>query len=178
MRDTTLYRKALLDRLGELDSRLHHIETELDEPHSKDWEENAVEREGDEVLEQLGHSGEAEIAREFDVEWIEKGILRRVSEQTDVGAPVRVYTDSTKVHSALEHSGGEFAFLVNPPPKRRLYELIKNDWRLPEGSLQIRPQIPRGLLLSALKPAAQTIDSGGLEMDFDDESGTEAADAI
>ena len=46
MRDTTLYRKALLDRLGELDSRLHHIETELDEPHSKDWEENAVEREG------------------------------------------------------------------------------------------------------------------------------------
>ena len=63
MRDTTLYRKALLDRLGELDSRLHHIETELDEPHSKDWEENAVEREGDEVLEQLGHSGEAEIAR-------------------------------------------------------------------------------------------------------------------
>ena len=63
MRDTTLYRRALLDRLGELDSRLHHIETELDEPHSKDWEENAVEREGDEVLEQLGHSGEAEIAR-------------------------------------------------------------------------------------------------------------------
>ena len=63
MPDTTPYRKALLDRLGELDSRLHQIEAELDEPHSKDWEENAVEREGDEVLERLGHSGEAEIAR-------------------------------------------------------------------------------------------------------------------
>ena len=63
MSDTTRYRKALLARLGELDSRLHQIEAELDEPHSKDWEENAVEREGDEVLERLGHSGEAEIAR-------------------------------------------------------------------------------------------------------------------
>lgn len=63
MSDMTRYRKALLDRLGELDSRLHQIEAELDEPHSKDWEENAVEREGDEVLERLGHSGEAEIAR-------------------------------------------------------------------------------------------------------------------
>src|SRR6056297_443020 len=63
MRDTTRYRDALLARLGELDSRLHRIEAELDEPHSKDWEESAVEREGEEVLEQLGVSGEAEIAR-------------------------------------------------------------------------------------------------------------------
>ena len=63
MRDTAAYRKALLDRLGELDSRLHRIEQELDAPHSKDWEEAAVEREGDEVLERLGARGEAEIAR-------------------------------------------------------------------------------------------------------------------
>jgi len=55
MPDIQKYRKALLDRLGELDTRLHRIEAELDEPHSKDWEEQAVEREGEEVLEQLGH---------------------------------------------------------------------------------------------------------------------------
>ncbi|MEQ9695509.1 TraR/DksA family transcriptional regulator [Shimia sp. SDUM112013] len=54
---------ALLARLSELDSRLHAIEAELDAPHSKDWEEMAVEREGDEVLEQLGQSGQDEILR-------------------------------------------------------------------------------------------------------------------
>ncbi|VAV99190.1 DnaK suppressor protein [hydrothermal vent metagenome] len=57
------YRATLLSRLAELDTRLHRIECELDEPNSKDWEESAVENEGDEVLEQLGHSGQKEIAR-------------------------------------------------------------------------------------------------------------------
>jgi RNA polymerase-binding transcription factor DksA len=57
------YRKLLMSRLAELDHRLHEIEAELDLPHSKDWEESAVEREGDEVLEQLGQSGQDEIAR-------------------------------------------------------------------------------------------------------------------
>ncbi len=56
-------RKALLSRLAELDSRLHKIEAELDEPHSKDWDEAAIETEGDEVLEHLGQSGQEEIAR-------------------------------------------------------------------------------------------------------------------
>lgn len=63
MKDTTKYRKVLLARLAELDQRLLQIESELDEPNSKDWEELAVEREGDEVLEQLGQSGQIEIAR-------------------------------------------------------------------------------------------------------------------
>ncbi len=57
------YRKALLSRLSELDSRLHQIESELDAPHSKDWDDAAIEREGDEVLEHLGQSGQEEIAR-------------------------------------------------------------------------------------------------------------------
>ena len=57
------YRAALLSRLAELDTRLHKIECELDEPDSKDWEESAVENEGDEVLERLGESGQQEIAR-------------------------------------------------------------------------------------------------------------------
>ncbi|MDZ7709888.1 MAG: TraR/DksA C4-type zinc finger protein [Roseovarius sp.] len=50
-------------RLRQLDTRLHAIEAELDTPRARDWEEAATEREGDEVLEQLGQSGEAEIAR-------------------------------------------------------------------------------------------------------------------
>ncbi|UYV39572.1 TraR/DksA family transcriptional regulator [Rhodobacteraceae bacterium D3-12] len=56
-------RNQLLKRLGELDVRLKDIEAELDAPQSKDWEEMAVEREGDEVLEGLGLQGQEEIAR-------------------------------------------------------------------------------------------------------------------
>lgn len=56
-------RGQLLDRLQELDGRLHGIEAELDSPHSKDWEDAAVEREGDEVLEGLGQAGQEEIRR-------------------------------------------------------------------------------------------------------------------
>lgn len=57
------YRAKLLSRLGELDTRLHEIESELDAHQSKDWEELATEREHDEVLEGLGVAGQEEIAR-------------------------------------------------------------------------------------------------------------------
>ncbi len=63
MLDTAPYRAALMRRLNQLDARLHAIEAELDAPRAHDWEEAATEREGDEVLERLGQSGEAEIAR-------------------------------------------------------------------------------------------------------------------
>ena len=53
----------LTARLEELGVRLEDIEHDLDQPHSRDWEEMAVEREGEEVLERLGESGLAEIAR-------------------------------------------------------------------------------------------------------------------
>lgn len=56
-------RRALMARLSELDARLHMIEEELDSDHSKDWEDAAVEHEGDEVLEQLGQAGQDEIRR-------------------------------------------------------------------------------------------------------------------
>lgn len=56
-------KRRLIQRLCELGQRLDEIEDDLDAPHSKDWEESAVEREGDEVLESLGSSGQAEIAR-------------------------------------------------------------------------------------------------------------------
>lgn len=54
---------ALLNRLRELGVRLEGIEDALEVPHSKDWEDAAVEREGEEVLERLGQSGQAEIAK-------------------------------------------------------------------------------------------------------------------
>ncbi|WP_417726269.1 TraR/DksA family transcriptional regulator [Roseovarius sp.] len=63
MLETERYRSALMARLGELDKRLHAIEGELDSAKSKDWDDAAVEREGDEVLEHLGQHGQDEIVR-------------------------------------------------------------------------------------------------------------------
>lgn len=54
-------KRQLLKRLAELDDRLHDIEAELDAHQSKDWNELAVEREEDEVLEGMGASGLAEV---------------------------------------------------------------------------------------------------------------------
>ncbi len=55
-------RKAqLLARRNQLLSRMETIEDELDQHDSKDWEEMATEREGDEVLEDLGQSASDEI---------------------------------------------------------------------------------------------------------------------
>jgi RNA polymerase-binding transcription factor DksA len=54
-------KRQLLNRLAELDGRLHDIEAELDTHQSKDWGELAVEREEDEVLEGMGISGLAEV---------------------------------------------------------------------------------------------------------------------
>jgi len=54
-------RAVLTARLQELDAKLHEIEDEIESHQSRDWEELAVEREGDEVLERMGLSGQAEI---------------------------------------------------------------------------------------------------------------------
>ena len=56
-------RAQLEERLAFLDARLHEIDAELDSHQSKDWEELATEREGDETLERLGQSGQAEMAQ-------------------------------------------------------------------------------------------------------------------
>jgi len=61
MVDVQKYEKRLRDRLHELTERLAKIEENLDEPSDPDVEERATEREGDEVLEKLGHAGLAEI---------------------------------------------------------------------------------------------------------------------
>jgi RNA polymerase-binding transcription factor DksA len=59
--DVQKYKKQLRDRLRELNERLEGIEEDLDEPADPDVEERATEREGDEVLEELGNTGMAEI---------------------------------------------------------------------------------------------------------------------
>ncbi len=59
---STAKRKAQLNaRLAELNGRLASIEDELESHVSRDWEELATEREGDEVLEGMGLSGQQEI---------------------------------------------------------------------------------------------------------------------
>lgn len=55
-------RKEQLEaRLDELNNRLVQLDEELDSHNSPDWEELAVEREEDEVLESMGQSGMVEI---------------------------------------------------------------------------------------------------------------------
>lgn len=61
MKNLEHWRKRLTDRLAELEARLGEIEHDLDETPPKDFEERASEREGDEVLEELGATGLSEI---------------------------------------------------------------------------------------------------------------------
>lgn len=61
MVDLDTRRAQLTRRLAVLDSQLHGIEDELESHNNRDWEDLAVEREGDEVLEGLGNKGQAEI---------------------------------------------------------------------------------------------------------------------
>lgn len=53
-------RRALENRLKELDWKLVEIEGALDAPKNRDDEERATEREGDEVLEEQGLLGQQE----------------------------------------------------------------------------------------------------------------------
>ena len=54
-------RQQLEARLGELTARLHRIEDELEQPVSESFAEQAVEREEEEVLEDLGAAGLQEV---------------------------------------------------------------------------------------------------------------------
>ena len=56
-------RRAKLEaRLAELENRLEDITGELDSHNAADWDELAIEREEDEVLEDMGNAGKREIA--------------------------------------------------------------------------------------------------------------------
>ena len=63
MADWSEQEQALKARRAELTGDLAGIEDALDEPVSKDWEDAAVERQGDEVLSALGEHDRAEIRR-------------------------------------------------------------------------------------------------------------------
>lgn len=61
MNDTDIRAVALQERMKMLEERMRRIRDDLAEPVDPDVEERAVEREGDEVLEGLGQSGEVEM---------------------------------------------------------------------------------------------------------------------
>lgn len=61
MRDFSQQKTRLEKRLAELDQRIHKIEDRLDDPVDKDWDDSAIERQDDEVLEDLGLAGLKEI---------------------------------------------------------------------------------------------------------------------
>ena len=63
MTDIARYRAGLEKRQKELRARIEEIEAELESHHSRDWEELATEREGDEVLEEEARLARAELAR-------------------------------------------------------------------------------------------------------------------
>lgn len=54
-------RAQLQARYAELEKRIVAIDEELDAEHSSDWDELAIEREDDEVLEGVGNSAQREI---------------------------------------------------------------------------------------------------------------------
>ena len=61
--DITAAEKTLRDRRAEIVGDLTRIEDALDDTPSKDWEDRASERQGDEVLEAHGALEQAELTR-------------------------------------------------------------------------------------------------------------------
>ena len=59
--DLAATKQNLQARLAQLNAHIHQIEDTLDAHHNPDWSELAIEREGDEVLEGMGVSGQQEI---------------------------------------------------------------------------------------------------------------------
>lgn len=74
--DVDQFAERLRRRRAYLTRSVHEIEESLDESPSKDFEERATEREGDEVMESLGNMDLSEI-RQIDaaLERIEEGIF-------------------------------------------------------------------------------------------------------
>lgn len=59
--DTARFKDRLLERKSELNARLGRIETDLERTPDKDWEDQAIEVENDEVLEEMGQVGQEEL---------------------------------------------------------------------------------------------------------------------
>ncbi|MXQ06944.1 TraR/DksA family transcriptional regulator [Alphaproteobacteria bacterium GH1-50] len=61
MIDTDHMKQRLESRRAALERRLQMIDDKLDQPHTADWEDAAIEHEEDEALESLGRTGLQEI---------------------------------------------------------------------------------------------------------------------
>ena len=61
--DLDTAKTTLLARRAEITGELERIEDQLDDPRPKDWEDQASERQGDEVLEALGQHDLDELRR-------------------------------------------------------------------------------------------------------------------
>jgi RNA polymerase-binding transcription factor DksA len=84
-------KRQLEERLDELRSRLRKIEHDLDQPVSATFSEQAIEREGEEVLEDLGHAGKQEIRMiEAALQRIEDGAYGVCVRCGDAIAPERL----------------------------------------------------------------------------------------
>ena len=67
--------------------------------------------------------------------------------------PLCVVPDPGRVRTLFEEQPqADIAFILNPPPKRHIMSLGHANWRLPHGSLQMKPVVPRGLFVCPLKP--------------------------
>jgi hypothetical protein len=62
MPDLNQQKQIIMDRLAQLDERLHDIDDELGEPKSHDFGDQAIDIEDDEVLEGLGAAAQKELA--------------------------------------------------------------------------------------------------------------------
>ncbi|MGB1109278.1 MAG: TraR/DksA family transcriptional regulator [Gammaproteobacteria bacterium] len=63
MQSANEFRAHLIQLKSELEQRIHAIEADHTAGVSADWEEQAVERENDEVLDSLGNAGKARLAQ-------------------------------------------------------------------------------------------------------------------
>ncbi|MCA8959911.1 MAG: DUF1015 family protein [Planctomycetes bacterium] len=112
-------------------------------------------RSEEECVQLVDHENAPDVASRFDAEWVERGVLRRLLDDRIEVDEIEVDLDAVPTRLGFGSRG--FAFIVNPPPKRDIAALAKEGWRLPAGSLVIRPGIPRGLFLCPLRPASATI---------------------
>lgn len=91
-----------------------------------------------------------EPALEYDVEWVARGLVQRLL--PSAAAPRVVLTEPRDAAGALSQHEGGIAIILNPPPKRHIPDLADAGWRLPFGSLQLKPPAARGLFLVPLVP--------------------------
>ncbi len=61
MTDTEVFKSLLLRRKAALTERIEGANKELSAPHSKDWDDQAIEREQEEVVEALSEADRAEL---------------------------------------------------------------------------------------------------------------------